>query len=136
MPRRPIGVFVIFACTLLVAPLAADAQPVGKVSRIGLLVAARTSGYRVPWHATAQRGLDEDNSRAGSRYWHDLACDRGSGADAGGRQVHAFVGRQTLTALARTSASTPRDRVHCGMGDRGIEKASGPLPGQTDEDEA
>ena len=42
------------------------------------------------------------------------------------------VRRQTLTALALTSASTPSDRINCGMGDRGIEKAPGPLPGQTD----
>jgi hypothetical protein len=35
MTRRTIGLLVIFVC--LMAPLAVDAQPVGKVWRIGVL---------------------------------------------------------------------------------------------------
>jgi len=37
MTRRPVGFFVTLAFTLLVAPLAADAQPAGKQPRIGFL---------------------------------------------------------------------------------------------------
>src|SRR5919108_3192303 len=37
MTRRTVGFFVTLALTLLVAPLAADTQPSGKVPRIGLL---------------------------------------------------------------------------------------------------
>ena len=37
MTRRTVGFFVTLALTLLVAPLAADTQPLGKVPRIGLL---------------------------------------------------------------------------------------------------
>jgi ABC transporter substrate binding protein len=40
MTRRTIGLFVTFALTILVAPLATDAQPVGKVWRIGYLTPA------------------------------------------------------------------------------------------------
>jgi hypothetical protein len=37
MTRCTVGFFVTLALTLLVAPLAADTQPLGKVPRIGLL---------------------------------------------------------------------------------------------------
>jgi hypothetical protein len=38
MTRRYIGLFLIFAC--LMAPLAADMQPIGKVWRIGVLASS------------------------------------------------------------------------------------------------
>ena len=50
MPHCRIGLFVTIALGLLVAPRAADAQPVGKVVRIGYLA----PGYRDDKHRDTQ----------------------------------------------------------------------------------
>jgi putative ABC transport system substrate-binding protein len=45
MMRRTIGLLVTLALSLLVAPLAADAQPPAKVPRISLLIPGSSSAF-------------------------------------------------------------------------------------------
>jgi putative tryptophan/tyrosine transport system substrate-binding protein len=45
MPRRTIALLITLTLAILVAPLAADAQLVGKVYRIGLLIPGSASGF-------------------------------------------------------------------------------------------
>jgi putative ABC transport system substrate-binding protein len=45
MTCRTLGLLVTLTLAILVAPLAADAQPAGKVSRIGLLMLGSSSGF-------------------------------------------------------------------------------------------
>src|SRR2546430_1393198 len=49
MPRRTIGLLITLAFGLLVAPLVADAQPVGKVYRIGYLALGVSPTASVPY---------------------------------------------------------------------------------------
>jgi len=58
--RRTLGLLVTLAFGLLVAPLAAEAQPAGKVPRIGLLIPGSSSGFssRIEVSRQGLRDLD------------------------------------------------------------------------------
>jgi len=71
MTRRTIGLLVIFVC--LMAPLAADAQPVGKVWRIGVLhtspPAVNASFVEAFWHRLRELGYVEGQNLAVESRW-------------------------------------------------------------------
>jgi putative tryptophan/tyrosine transport system substrate-binding protein len=71
MTRRYIGLFLIFAC--LMAPLAADTQPIGKVWRIGVL-ASSPPAVNAPfleafWHRLRELGYVEGQNLAVESRW-------------------------------------------------------------------
>jgi putative ABC transport system substrate-binding protein len=71
MTRRTIGLLVIFVC--LMAPLAVDAQPVGKVWRIGVLhtspPAVNASFVEAFWHRLRELGYVEGQNLAVESRW-------------------------------------------------------------------
>jgi ABC-type uncharacterized transport system substrate-binding protein len=71
MTRHTIGLLVIFVC--LMAPLAADAQPVGKVWRIGVLhtspPAVNASFVEAFWHRLRELGYVEGQNLAVESRW-------------------------------------------------------------------
>ncbi|HSF32236.1 MAG TPA: ABC transporter substrate binding protein [Candidatus Tectomicrobia bacterium] len=57
MPHRTIAVLITLTLAILVAPLVADAQPVGKVYRIGLLTSSPASPASILSLAAFRQGL-------------------------------------------------------------------------------
>src|SRR5262245_6594517 len=58
MTRRTIGLLITLALGLLVAPRAADAQPPGKIPRVGILTAVTAPAVE-PLHVLLRQGLRE-----------------------------------------------------------------------------
>jgi putative tryptophan/tyrosine transport system substrate-binding protein len=78
MMRRAIGLLVTLALTLLVTPLAADAQTPGQVSRIGILASGASTPRRAPSFEAFRERLRELGWREGQNFTIEMRWAEGS----------------------------------------------------------
>ena len=115
MLRRTIGFLVTLALGLLVAPLAADAQPAGKVARIGYLApgtaAASAGGLQAFTEGLRHHGWIEGQNLAIAYQWAEWRYERlpDLAAERARLSLDAIFAVNTPTALAmqRTGTTLP-----------------------------
>jgi putative ABC transport system substrate-binding protein len=117
MTRRTIGLFIIFALSLLGAPLALEAPPAGKVARIGYLApgTATTSagGLKAFTEGLRQHGWIEGQNLAIEYRWAEGRYERlpDLAADLARLPLDAIFAVNTPTALAMQRTGTTRPVV-------------------------
>jgi ABC-type uncharacterized transport system substrate-binding protein len=123
MPRRTIALLITLTLAILVAPLAADAQLVGKVYRIGLLIPGSASGFasRIEAfrHGLRDLGYVEDRNIAIESRFADGQADRLPTlvADLVRLPVDAMVVDGILTIRAAQHATTTIPIIMAVIGD-------------------
>src|SRR5438093_7592745 len=114
MPRRTIGLLITLAFGLLVAPLVADAQPVGKLSRIGYLALGVSPTASVPYQgleafrlALRDLGYVEGRNLLMEYRWGELKSDTlpALAAEFVRLQVDLIVVPDTPAAVAAKNAT-------------------------------
>jgi putative ABC transport system substrate-binding protein len=112
---RLIGLVVVLALSLALAPLAAEAQPPAKLWRIGWL-SAFSAPEEMPWREAFRQGLQENGYTEGQNVvvesrWADGQYDRliGLTMDLVRQQVDVIVAATTTPAQAakKSTATIP-----------------------------
>jgi putative ABC transport system substrate-binding protein len=114
MTRRTIGLFIIFALSLLGAPLAVEAPPAGKVARIGYLapstVTTSAGGLKAFTEGLRQHGWIEGQNLTIEYRWAEGRYERlpNLAADLARLPLDAIFAVNTPTALAMQRTGTTR----------------------------
>jgi putative tryptophan/tyrosine transport system substrate-binding protein len=124
MTRRPIALLLILALALLVAPRAADTQPIGKVPRLGVVVPGEAPSPQEPILAAFRQGLQHLGYVEGQtiaveyRYAHGEAHRFGElAAELAARPVDLMVVGSGRAALAAKQATQTIPIVVAGAAD-------------------
>jgi len=122
MQRSALGLFITLALGLLLVPLAANAQPMGKVSRIGILAG---SSHDLTWQSineAFQQGLralgyvEGKNVLLEYRYVEgNVALFPALAADLVHRNVDIIVATGHMNVLAANVMTVPTDPVETGL---------------------